>query len=677
MPESAQKEAVVWAQGYNSCTLKNDDVIIYSSESEFFFGGKDYPLFNFIGSGLSRHDIAGQAKNSMQGSLFLYISSSFIKEGIISDKTDDSSLETISCLQEIKKNLENNSRTEYIIVDFFSLDINKLNGIQQFSLIGIVKGRIIISPIFFKNSGNIVQGFLESIRKNNPVRFYVANNYPEQYYEPKVRSEFNQCFLDVFDTEIANRIIDIQNYRRPTAISFSRDKDIQEHVFFYMDISTKEYSEKLGGPINLKSCFINHDKDGGSRNISPSDTLNNIKSLVDPFFGIVNDMRDISDDNQGRVKIYRSAFYKKAYREKNISTDSFIQSCLGKGAEKEQSQVSAICEAIERYSANYYGYEELLRGKASELDNRHLKFQDINPYSDTQYNNFSNPDHPDSLIKQSVARYNDESIYWAKVWSLTYSEKVYIPLTLCFSNIPYDDVNFGKWNSNGASAGNTVEEAILQGIFELIERDAAAIWWYNKQRYPEFSLDLLNMDYLGPIKEYLEGQYNYWILDLTIDTAIPVMVAIAKDKISGRFILGFGCHIKPELAAQRAITELCQLIPIRNQPGAPFNFDDIPDEEYLYPSPEARKAYLSDNNINDIKELIELIVDHLDKLGMEVLGLNYNRSYPIETVKIFIPGLCHIWPQFANNRLYNTLFNMGIMPSILSEDELNPLDLYI
>ena len=35
-------------------------------------------------------------------------------------------------------------------------------------------------------------------------------------------------------------------------------------------------------------------------------------------------------------------------------------------------------------------------------------------------------------------------------------------------------------DSNGCAAGNTVEEAILQGFLELVERDAYAIWWYNR-----------------------------------------------------------------------------------------------------------------------------------------------------------------------------------------------------
>ena len=42
-------------------------------------------------------------------------------------------------------------------------------------------------------------------------------------------------------------------------------------------------------------------------------------------------------------------------------------------------------------------------------------------------------------------------------------------------------------DTNGHASGNTLEEAILQGFLELVERDALAIWWYNqtnRKRFP-------------------------------------------------------------------------------------------------------------------------------------------------------------------------------------------------
>ena len=163
-----------------------------------------------------------------------------------------------------------------------------------------------------------------------------------------------------------------------------------------------------------------------------------------------------------------------------------------------------------------------------------------------------------------------------------------------------------------------------------------------------------------------------------MDTAIPVMVGIGKHKETGGFIFGFGCHLQPELAAQRALTELCQLIPIRDQNGAPFDFDAIEEGEYLYPASSAKSVETDITASLDIKEDILALTKRLDGLGLEVLALNYSREpLPIKTAKIFVPGLCHIWPQFANERLYQAPVKMGWLSEANDENTVNQQALYI
>ena len=50
-------------------------------------------------------------------------------------------------------------------------------------------------------------------------------------------------------------------------------------------------------------------------------------------------------------------------------------------------------------------------------------------------------------------------------------------------------------DSNGCAAGNTLEEAIVQGFLELVERDAYAIWWYNRLQRAEVDLE--------PVRQFL------------------------------------------------------------------------------------------------------------------------------------------------------------------------------
>ena len=74
------------------------------------------------------------------------------------------------------------------------------------------------------------------------------------------------------------------------------------------------------------------------------------------------------------------------------------------------------------------------------------------------------------------------------------------------------------------------------GAFELVERDAVAIWWYNQIQRP------LQMQrfWLIPLyqnkEEYKSAGWNMWVLDLTHDLSIPVYAALAQSEKDGRFV---------------------------------------------------------------------------------------------------------------------------------------------
>jgi len=79
------------------------------------------------------------------------------------------------------------------------------------------------------------------------------------------------------------------------------------------------------------------------------------------------------------------------------------------------------------------------------------------------------------------------------------------------------------------AAGNTLEEAILQGFFELVEREAFAIWWYNWLRLPEVDVESFGDEYLASAREYYRRLHrDMWVLDVTGDLGIPVFVALSR-----------------------------------------------------------------------------------------------------------------------------------------------------
>ena len=79
-------------------------------------------------------------------------------------------------------------------------------------------------------------------------------------------------------------------------------------------------------------------------------------------------------------------------------------------------------------------------------------------------------------------------------------------------------------DSNGCAAGNTLEEAIVQGFLELVERDAYAIWWYNRLQRPEVDLGQFDDSYVRDLQTQLaETGRRLWVLDVTSDLGIPTL----------------------------------------------------------------------------------------------------------------------------------------------------------
>ena len=76
---------------------------------------------------------------------------------------------------------------------------------------------------------------------------------------------------------------------------------------------------------------------------------------------------------------------------------------------------------------------------------------------------------------------------WIPVWSLARPQKWFVPAAFCLMRYPGGAESLGG-DSNGCAAGRTLEDAIVRGFSELVERDAIALWWYN--RVPRPPLDV-------------------------------------------------------------------------------------------------------------------------------------------------------------------------------------------
>ncbi|SEK88039.1 ribosomal protein S12 methylthiotransferase accessory factor [Methanobrevibacter gottschalkii] len=229
--------------------------------------------------------------------------------------------------------------------------------------------------------------------------------------------------------------------------------------------------------------------------------------------------------------------------------DGAISIYGGKGISKDHAKASAMMEGFERYSAEKQEADETLIATTSAI---------------TQKGKYANPktlNLPQKYEKEDISKIPLE---WNIATDLISGEEYYVPSNAVFH--PYNHENnvqsLFKSNTNGLASGNILDEAILHGIFEVIERDAWSIFELTHKNYSQIKLDSIESELINTIINKFESNgIKIKLMDFTADIKIPTIAASADDTITkdaGLLTLGMGTHLDPEVAVLRALTEVAQ-----------------------------------------------------------------------------------------------------------------------
>jgi ribosomal protein S12 methylthiotransferase accessory factor len=289
-------------------------------------------------------------------------------------------------------------------------------------------------------------------------------------------------------------------------------------------------------------------------------------------------------------------------------------------------------------------------------------------------------------------------ISWSPLWSCTAGCVKYLPTSYLYYGFRDSDEHFYAWgDSNGNAAGSSIEDAILQGFLELVERDAVAIWWYNRLHRPQVDIDALADPYFGELREFFRAAgREFWVLDLTCDTGIPTYAAINRRTNHARedIIMGFGAHLDARIALNRAITEMNQFIPavmnVDANGDAQYAFDDkdsiawwttatLANQPHLAPAgPATVIDTVGTHHAPDVKAQVEHCFGVAARLGLEVLVLDQTRpDVGLPVVKVIVPGLRHFWARLAPGRLYDVPVRMQWLAQPVAEADLNPIPMFV
>lgn len=551
----------------------------------------------------------------------------------------------------------------------------------------------------------------ERLRTNHAVEGYLLERHPgeSKLYESASTAASRQAALALAAETIANWIV---RGELPECEGQIRTFDLLSWQVETHALTRLPYCPACGQqsngdlrhfrPIELQSRRKQFVRDGGHRVVDPSVTIERFRHHISPITGAVSMLQRSSPSDDGAMHVYLSG-HNLARRHRNLGQlrGDLRNMSAGKGTTDEQAKASGLCEGLERHSGVFRGDEPRRRARLSELGASAIDPRDCMLFSARQYAERDEWNRGSSPYSFVPLPFNPEAeIEWSPLWSLTRQEVCWLPTSFCYYDYPEPkEQRFCVACSNGNAAGNTLEEAALQGFLELVERDSVALWWYNRVSRPGVDLSSFAEPYLGELAEYLRKRGREMAaLDLTADLGIPVFAVWSRriDNPIEEIVLGFGAHLDARLALLRAVTEMNQMLSylLQAPPEKVFN-EHVTDEEtvrwlktatlanqpYLAPdgkSPPHRLADYARAWNDDIRDDVRHCQSLVERHGMEMLLLDQTRpEIGLPVVKVVVPGMRHFWARLAPGRLFDVPVELGWLPHRLAEEELNPIPMFL
>ncbi|MEM9221338.1 MAG: TOMM precursor leader peptide-binding protein [Pseudomonadota bacterium] len=454
-------------------------------------------------------------------------------------------------------------------------------------------------------------------------------------------------------------------------------------------------------PVKLTSRPVRNGGDGGHRARPLNAVLVELEGHVSPITGVVGCVEpgERSGPPAGGMPWRTPNFaadhnFSDMHEERFMLREGMRRRSGGKGKSTEQARASAIAESLERHCGVFDGTELRVRATFQELGAAAIHPNAVLCLSAGQYRDRSNVG--DGVPKSQFVPPRfcvDTPIEWTPLTRLCDGARRYLPTSQCYFGYRSDDPIFARADSNGCAAGGALEEAVLQGLLELIERDAVAIWWYNRIPRPAVDLSSAEDPYVAAlIDHYRELRREVFVLDITGDVGVPTFAALSRrtDQPSEDIIYGFGAHLDPEVALSRALTELNQSLEAVPGPpgsgaqsyrGTPQSVDwwttvRLENAPYLAPMndlPLKSLKEFANRASGDLRVDIERLAVRLRTLGIDVLVLDQTRpdvGFPV--VRVVAPGLRHFWARYGPGRLYEVPVRLGWVATPTQETALNP-----
>jgi ribosomal protein S12 methylthiotransferase accessory factor len=307
-------------------------------------------------------------------------------------------------------------------------------------------------------------------------------------------------------------------------------------------------------------------------------------------------------------------------------------------------------------------------------------------------------------------------IPWVRGHSLRDDRPLLVPARLVYYSAGTDADHFVFECSNGCATGSCLEEAVLFGLLELIERDAFLNGWYGDAPLPE--IDLASCD--SPVIRAMTDRaalcgYDVHVYDNRVDLPVPVVtgLAVRRDEGPGTLAFAAGAALDPETAVESAVSEILTYLPhlprqVAERPAELEAMAEdfglvrrLPDHAALFGLPRMKehvRGYLEPPAVRsladtyaawertgrprgtDLREDVLAVRDALADAGFDVIVVDQTtpeqRRAGLHTVCTIVPGLLPIdfgWARqraLTMPRLLTAQRRGGLRDRDLREDEL-------
>lgn len=428
-----------------------------------------------------------------------------------------------------------------------------------------------------------------------------------------------------------------------------------------------------------------------------AETLTRLRTFVSPLTGVVRTLDEtLAAPDEPRLVGFACGL---AEGERIVGAPVERYSA-GENVVRDAAEAASLGEALERYSASFVPSDRLVVAPASRLAGA------VDPgrfalFHESQYADPRFPFRP--FGRETV-------VSWVDGFDLPGGEPAYLPAQLTFfawgrGRSPAD-ARIAYATSSGLACAPTLEEAVLAGLLELIERDAVMLTWYGS-----LSLPLLDWN-RDPELARIDARYfaptglRYSAVDLSAFLGVPTVLGVVHGSPGTLAALGVGAAAAPTVgeAWRKALAEAFAVRRwVRDQAlERPDDLDyapvDIRSFEghtlfYAHPDRAARAAFLDASpERRDTRDVAPLrgsnVLEHIEAVCAE-LARHCVSAYAVDATspdvlsvgfrvaRVIAPELCQLdvveRARFlGGSRLYEAAHRAGLVARPLTLRELNP-----